>query len=77
MLHLSELIDSMQMDINKYKVTEPIELQKRFLLKNHIEDAEKEIKERLRKKIANLQNTMYAEGKYSALDLFTRYGYFW
>lgn len=53
------------MDINKYKVTEPVELHK-IPTQEPIEDAEKKLK-RVRKKIANLQNTMYAEGKYSAL----------
>jgi PPK2 family polyphosphate:nucleotide phosphotransferase len=55
----------MQMDKYKYKVVEPIELHK---IPTHepIEDAEKKLK-KVRKKIAELQNTMYAEGKYSAL----------
>lgn len=55
----------MRMDIEKYKVSESIELQNRAT-KEYIEDAEKKLK-KVRKKIADLQNTMYAEGKYSAL----------
>ena len=55
----------MQMDKNKYKVLQPVELQKIPTLEP-IEDAEKKLK-KVRKKIADLQNTMYAEGKYSAL----------
>lgn len=53
------------MDKNKYKVLQPVELQKIPTLEP-IEDAEKKLK-KVRKKIADLQNTMYAEGKYSAL----------
>ncbi len=53
------------MDIEKYKVSEDIELQKISTLE-FIEDAEKKLK-KTRKKLADLQDTMYAEGKYSAL----------
>ncbi|TCI90320.1 PPK2 family polyphosphate kinase [Tenacibaculum sp. M341] len=55
----------MKMDIEKYKVSEDIELQKISTLE-FIEDAEKKLK-KTRKKLADLQDTMYAEGKYSAL----------
>lgn len=55
----------MQMDKHKYKVTQPVELHK-IPTQEPIADAEKKLK-KVRKKIADLQNTMYAEGKYSAL----------
>ena len=53
------------MDLEKYKVKEEVTLAKKKTLE-YIEDAEKKLK-KVRKKIAELQNTMYAEGKYSAL----------
>ena len=53
------------MDVNKFKVTEKIELSK-SLTKEVIEDADKKLK-KLRKKISKLQDKMYAEGKYSIL----------
>ena len=53
------------MNLGKYKVTEGIQL-KDSVTKEVIEDAEKKLK-RTRKKLAELQDTMYAEGKYSAL----------
>ena len=53
------------MDIEKYKVTEGIQLQN-STTKEVIEDAEKKLK-KVRKKLSELQDTMYAEGKYSAL----------
>ena len=53
------------MNIEKYKVNGEVKLKKKKTLE-YIEDAEKKLK-KVRKKIADLQNTMYAEGKYSAL----------
>ncbi len=53
------------MDIKKYKVTKAIKLENKDTLE-YIEDAEKKLK-KVRKKLADIQNTMYAEGKYSAL----------
>ncbi|WP_299714861.1 PPK2 family polyphosphate kinase [uncultured Tenacibaculum sp.] len=55
----------MKMETDNYKVSESITLEKKKTLE-YIEDAEKKLK-KVRKKIADLQNTMYAEGKYSAL----------
>ena len=53
------------MELRKYKVSEGIRLKE---VETHelIEDAEKKLK-KIRKKIADLQDTMYAEGKYSVL----------
>jgi len=51
--------------MNNYKVTHRIEL-KNFETKEVIENAEKQLK-KVRKKLSKLQNTMYAEGKYSVL----------
>ncbi|MFD0992779.1 PPK2 family polyphosphate kinase [Tenacibaculum geojense] len=53
------------MDIEKYKVTQPIKLQQ-IPTKEVVEDADKKLK-KLRKKISKLQDTMYAEGKYGML----------
>ncbi|TVZ55735.1 PPK2 family polyphosphate:nucleotide phosphotransferase [Lutibacter sp. Hel_I_33_5] len=53
------------MDIEKYKVSSKISLQN-SITKEVIEDAEKKLK-KVRKKLSKLQDTMYAEGKYSAL----------
>ncbi len=53
------------MDIKKYKVTKAIKLLNKDTLE-YIENAEKKLK-KTRKKLAEIQNTMYAEGKYSAL----------
>ncbi|WP_075343107.1 PPK2 family polyphosphate kinase [Tenacibaculum agarivorans] len=53
------------MNLDKYKVSEAIQLENKATFEQ-IEDAEKKLK-KTRKKIADLQNTMYAEGKYSAL----------
>lgn len=53
------------MKLEKYKVSEQIELQQKATFEL-IEDAEKKLK-KTRKKLADIQNTMYAEGKYSAL----------
>lgn len=55
----------MTMDIEKYKVTQPIKLQQ-IPTKEVVEDADKKLK-KLRKKISKLQDTMYAEGKYGML----------
>nr|WP_234974673.1 PPK2 family polyphosphate kinase [Tenacibaculum agarivorans] len=55
----------MNMNLDKYKVSEAIQLENKATFEQ-IEDAEKKLK-KTRKKIADLQNTMYAEGKYSAL----------
>lgn len=51
--------------MKKYKVTEQINLDK-SITKEVVDDAEKKLK-KLRKKISKLQDTMYAEGKYSVL----------
>ncbi|MDY0781149.1 PPK2 family polyphosphate kinase [Tenacibaculum sp. IB213877] len=53
------------MDIDKYKVSQPIQLHQ-TVTKEVVEDADKKLK-KLRKKISKLQDTMYAEGKYSIL----------
>ncbi|OSY87905.1 phosphate:nucleotide phosphotransferase [Tenacibaculum holothuriorum] len=53
------------MELRKYKVSEGIRL-KEVDTHEFIEDAEKKLK-KIRKKIADLQDTMYAEGKYSVL----------
>lgn len=53
------------MRIEKFKVTDKIQLVTEPTLEL-IPDAEKKLK-KVRKKIANLQDAMYAEGKYSAL----------
>lgn len=53
------------MNKENYKVSAVVKLQKKNTLE-HIEDAEKKLK-KVRKKLADIQNTMYAEGKYSAL----------
>ena len=53
------------MNLEKYKVKNKIQL-KDFATKEVEEDAEKKLK-KISKKLAKLQNTMYAEGKYSVL----------
>ena len=53
------------MKIGKYKVVGEIQLQN-STTKEVIEDAEKKLK-KVRKQLSELQDTMYAEGKYSAL----------
>jgi len=53
------------MKVEDYKVTETIKL-KDSVTKEVFDDAEKKLK-KLRKKISKLQDTMYAEGKYSML----------
>lgn len=53
------------MDIEHYKVSDEVFL-KELATHERIEDAEKKLK-RVRKKLAELQDTMYAEGKYSVL----------
>ena len=53
------------MKLDKYKVKNNIKL-KEFSTKEVVEDAKKELKN-LRKKISKIQDTMYAEGKYSML----------
>lgn len=53
------------MNIENYKVSEEICLQEKTTYEV-IEDAEKKLK-KVRKKLADLQDTMYAEGKYSVL----------
>ena len=53
------------MNLEKYKVTDKI-LLKNLVTKEIKEDAKKQLK-KLRKKISELQDTMYAEGKYSVL----------
>ena len=53
------------MNLKKYKVSGNIQL-KNSTTKEVIEDAEKKLK-KTRKKLAELQDTMYAEGKYSIL----------
>jgi len=51
--------------MNKYKVTEKVDLNK-SITKEVDEKAEKKLK-KIRKKISKLQDTMYADGKYAAL----------
>ncbi len=51
--------------MKKYKVVEQINLDK-SITKEVVDNAEKKLK-KLRKKISKLQDTMYAEGKYSIL----------
>lgn len=53
------------MNSDNYRVSEAIKLAD-FETKQTIEDAKKKLK-KLRKKISKLQDTMYAEGKYSVL----------
>ena len=53
------------MKLENYKVSSNIKL-KNFKTKEVIEDAEKKLK-KVSKKLAKLQDTMYAEGKYSVL----------
>ncbi|MGB0879771.1 MAG: PPK2 family polyphosphate kinase [Polaribacter sp.] len=53
------------MDTKNYKISNTIKLQD-FETKEVIENAEKKLK-RVRKKLAKLQDTMYAEGTYSVL----------
>ena len=53
------------MNLEKYKVTDKV-LLKNLVTKEIKEDAKKQLK-KLRKKISELQDTMYAEGKYSVL----------
>ena len=53
------------MDLEKYKVTKPISLQE-TPTKEVIDDAKKLLKKK-RKQISELQDTMYAEGKYGVL----------
>ncbi|WP_439127746.1 PPK2 family polyphosphate kinase [Polaribacter sp.] len=53
------------MNSDNYRVSDPIKLVN-FETKETIEDAKKKLK-KLRKKISKLQDTMYAEGKYSVL----------
>ena len=54
--------------MNPYQVTKPIRL-KDFTTKEILPDAKEELK-RTRKKIAKIQNTMYAHNKYSVLICF-------
>ena len=53
------------MKINNYKVSENVQLST-IATKEVVEDAKKKLK-KLRKSISELQDTMYAEGKYSIL----------
>ncbi|MCH3882428.1 MULTISPECIES: PPK2 family polyphosphate kinase [Tenacibaculum] len=53
------------MNLSKYKVSGNIQL-KNSVTKEVVEDAEKKLK-KTRKKLAKLQDAMYAEGKYSVL----------
>ena len=53
------------MDINKYKVSQSVSLDK-INTKEVVEDAKKQLK-KIRKQISELQDTMYAHGKYSML----------
>ncbi len=55
----------MKMDLKKYTVSGAVQL-KNSITKVVIEDAEKKLK-KVSKKLAKLQDTMYAEGKYSVL----------
>lgn len=56
------------MNLEKYRVTKPIELQKTTTLEVE-EDAKKKLK-KIRKKLSELQDTMYAEGKFGVLICF-------
>jgi PPK2 family polyphosphate:nucleotide phosphotransferase len=53
------------MKLENYRIKDPIELQS-FETKEVIEDADKKLK-KVSKKLAKIQDTMYAEGKYSLL----------
>ncbi|CAA0167801.1 PPK2 family polyphosphate kinase [Tenacibaculum maritimum] len=53
------------MDSAKYRIIEEVQL-KESVTYEVIEDADKKLK-KIRKKLGELQNTMYAEGKYSVL----------
>ena len=53
------------MDINKYKVSQSVRLDQ-INTKEVVEDAKKQLKN-VRKQISELQDTMYAHGKYSML----------
>ena len=53
------------MNLKKYKVSSTFQI-KNSIAKEVVEDAEKKLK-KTRKKLAELQDTMYAEGKYSVL----------
>ncbi len=53
------------MNLKKYKVSSTFQI-KNSITKEVVEDAEKKLK-KTRKKLAELQDTMYAEGKYSVL----------
>ncbi|WP_430929085.1 PPK2 family polyphosphate kinase [Polaribacter marinivivus] len=53
------------MSLEKYRVTKPISL-KKISTKEVEEDAKKKLK-KLRKKLSDLQNAMYAEGKFAVL----------
>ena len=55
----------MRMNLEKYKVVNTINL-KDFSTKEVEENAKKELK-KIRKKLSELQDTMYAEGKYGVL----------
>lgn len=55
----------MQMNIAKYKVSEPIQLAD-ITTKEEVDNAEKKLK-KIRKKLSELQNAMYAEGKTGVL----------
>lgn len=55
----------MQMNIAKYKVSEPIQLAD-ITTNEEVDNAEKKLK-KLRKKLSELQNAMYAEGKTGVL----------
>jgi len=53
------------MSLEKYRITKPISL-KKISTKEVEEDAKKKLK-KLRKKLSDLQNAMYAEGKFAVL----------
>lgn len=53
------------MSLEKYRVTKPISL-KKISTKEVEEDAKKKLK-KIRKKLSDLQNAMYAEGKFAVL----------
>ncbi len=53
------------MNLNQYKVKKPLKLED-LATKEVVDKAKKELK-KIRKKISDLQNTMYAEGEYSML----------
>lgn len=53
------------MSLEKYRVTKPISL-KKISTKEVEEDAKKKLK-KMRKKLSDLQNAMYAEGKFAVL----------